>query len=196
VTRDLAGGSAPDNPVGAGSDRPLRPADAGGLAWADVAAGACVVVLGGVALWQALVIPASPIYAQVGPKLVPFVVAGGLLLLGAGLVYEALRGGWSHELEDVRDAPPVNWRAFGLLLAGLAANLLLIGPFGFSLAATVQYVLVAAAFGSRRFVRDAVLALVLTLAVWFLFVEALGVNIGAGVLEGLVLQALGREAPA
>jgi putative tricarboxylic transport membrane protein len=198
VSRGVAAG-APDKLIGAGAgagpDRPLPPGGAG-LAWPDVAAAICVVALGGVTLWQALVIPTSPIYAQVGPKVVPFAVAGGLLLLGAGLVYEALRGGWSHEMEEVRDAPPVNWRAFTLLLAGLAANLLLIGPLGFSFAATVQYVLVAAAFGSRRFLRDAALALVLTLAVWFLFVELLGVNIGAGLLEGLVLQALGREAPA
>jgi putative tricarboxylic transport membrane protein len=33
----------------------------------------------------------------------------------------------------------------------------------------------------------------LCLAVWFLFVEALGVNIGAGLLEGFILQWLGRE---
>lgn len=177
-------------------EHPPRAAAGAVPAWPDAVVGLCVVALGGVALWQALVIPASPIYAQVGPKAVPFAVAGGLLLLGAGLTYAALRGGWSRDLEELQDAPPVNWRAFTLLLAGLAANLLLIGPFGFSLAATVQYVLVAAAFGSRRFLRDAVLALVLTLAVWFLFVEALGVNIGAGVLEGLVLQALGREPPA
>jgi putative tricarboxylic transport membrane protein len=202
VTRGSAApGGAPDNPAIAGAgerEGGRRPPDAAaGLAWPDVAAGLAVVALGGVTLWQALVIPESPIYAQVGPKAVPFVVAGGLLLLGAGLVYQALRGGgWSHELEEVREAPPVNWRAFGLLLAGLLANLLLIVPLGFSLAATVQYVLVAAAFGSRRFVRDAAVALVLTLAVWFLFVELLGVNIGAGVLEGLVLRALGREPPA
>jgi len=163
--------------------------------WPDLAAGLCVVALAGVALLGALAIPVSPIYAQVGPKAVPFAVAGGLLLLGAGLVYQALRGGWSHGMEEVRDAPPVNARAFLLLLAGLAANLLLIGPFGFSLAATVQFALVAAAFGSRRFLRDAAIALLLTLAVWFLFVELLGVNIGAGVLEGLVLRALGREVP-
>jgi putative tricarboxylic transport membrane protein len=198
VSRVVAG--APDNPIvseavaGQGPHRPPRQDT--GLPWPDIAAGLCVVALGGIALWQALVIPTSPIYAQVGPKAVPFVVAGGLLLLGAGLVYEALRGGWSHELEDVQDAPPINWRAFALLLAGLAANLFLIGPLGFSVAATVQYVLVAAAFGSRRFLRDAALALVLTLAVWFLFVELLGVNIGAGLLEGLVLRALGREVPA
>ena len=162
-------------------------------AGSDLAVGGFVLLLGALALWQTSVIPASPIYAQVGPKAVPYVVGAGLLALGAGLVANALRGGWSHTLEEVQEAPPTNWRALGLLLAGLAANLVLIGPLGFSIAASAQFVLVAAAFGSRRLLRDLVLALVLTLLVWFLFVELLGVNIGAGVLEGLVLRALGQE---
>lgn len=163
--------------------------------WPDLLVGLFVLFLGGLTLWQAMVIPVSPIYAQVGPKAVPYVVAGGLLLLGAGLVYVALRGGWSWQLEEVQQAPPANWRALTLTGAGLVANLALIGPLGFSIAATAQFVLVAAAFGSRRFFRDLVIALVLTLAVWFGFVEVLGVNIGAGVLEGLVLRALGQEMP-
>jgi putative tricarboxylic transport membrane protein len=159
----------------------------------DLLVGGFVVLLGALALWQASVIPTSPIYAQVGPKAVPYGVGAGLLALGVGLLASALRGGWSHGLEEVRGAPPINWRALGLLLAGLAANLVLIGPFGFSIAASAQFVLVAAAFGSRRLLRDLVVALVLTLVVWFGFVEVLGVNIGAGVLEGLVLRALGQD---
>ncbi|MDB5374820.1 MAG: tripartite tricarboxylate transporter TctB family protein [Belnapia sp.] len=159
----------------------------------DLLVGLFVLLLGVLTLWQASVIPDSPIYAQVGPKPVPYGVGAGLLALGVGLLASALRGGWSHGLEDVQEAPPTNWRALGLLLAGLAANLVLIGPLGFSFAATVQFVLVAAAFGSRRPLRDLVLALVLTLLVWFGFVEVLGVNIGAGLLEGLVLRFFGLE---
>jgi putative tricarboxylic transport membrane protein len=156
----------------------------------DVMVGGFVLLLGILALWQTSIIPTSPIYAQVGPKAVPYVVGAGLLALGVALLASALRGGWSHALEEVQEAPPTNWRALSLLLAGLAANLVLIGPFGFSLAATVQFVLVAAAFGSRRLLRDLLLALV----VWFGFVQVLGVNIGAGLLEGLVLRALGMDA--
>lgn len=161
----------------------------------DLLVGLFVLGLGLLVLWQAAVIPASPIYAQVGPKAVPFFVAGGLLLLGAGLTLAALRGGWSQGLEDMQAAAPTNRRALALLGGGLAVNLALIGPFGFALAATAQFVLVAAAFGSRRPLRDLAVALVLTLAAWFGFVEVLGVNIGAGVLEGLLLRALGREVP-
>jgi putative tricarboxylic transport membrane protein len=161
----------------------------------DFAVGIFVVLLGALALWQAAVIPVSPIYAQVGPKLIPFLVSAGLLALGVGLCVSAWRGGWSAALEEVQDAPPTNWRALGLLLGGLAVNLVLIGPLGFSLAASAQFVLVAAAFGSRNMLRDLLVALVLTLVVWFGFVEGLGVNIGAGVLERAILAALGRDIP-
>ncbi len=162
---------------------------------ADLGVGAFVLGLGGLALWQAAAIPASPLYSQVGPKLVPYGVAGVLAALGVGLCAQALRGGWSRGLEEVQAAPPTNWRALMLLGAGLLANLVLIGPLGFSLAASVQFVLVAAAFGSRRLGRDAVLALLLCLGAWFGFVQLLGVNIGAGLLEGAILRALGQEVP-
>lgn len=165
--------------------------DAPSSLWPDLWVGVFVLLLGALALWQAMVIPVTPLYGQVGPKAVPFVVAGGLIVLGGCLLFVALRGGWSWALEDV-DQPP-NMRALSLLGAGLLANIALIGFFGFSLAATAQFVLVAAAFGSRSLLRDVLLALVLTLAVWFLFVEALGVNIGAGLLERAVLTLLGRE---
>lgn len=161
--------------------------------WPDLWVGVFVLLLGALALWQAMAIPVTPLYGQVGPKAVPFVVAGGLILLGGCLLFVALRGGWSWTLDEV-DEPP-NMRALMLLGAGLLANLALIGVFGFSVAATAQFVLVAAAFGSRSLLRDLVLALVLTLAVWFLFVEALGVNIGAGLLEQGVLKLMGREIP-
>jgi putative tricarboxylic transport membrane protein len=159
----------------------------------DLLAGLFVLGFGLVGFWQAGAIPVSPLYAQVGPKAVPYVVASGMTVLGGLLVLAALRGGWSASLADVVEAGPANMRALGLLGAGLLANLLLIVPAGFSIAASAQFVLVAAAFGSRSMARDLLIGLPLTLLVWFLFVQGLGVNIGAGLLEGLVLRLLGRE---
>lgn len=151
-----------------------------------------VLGLGLVGFWQAGAIPVSPLYAQVGPKVVPYAVAVGMSVLGVLLVLAALRGGWSAGIAEVAEAGPPNLRALGLLGAGLLANLLLIGPAGFSIAASAQFVLVAAAFGSRSMARDLLIALPLTLLVWFLFVQGLGVNIGAGLLEGVVLRLLGQ----
>jgi putative tricarboxylic transport membrane protein len=156
---------------------------------ADLGAALFVLGLGGVTVWQTLAIPVSPLYAQVGPKLVPWLVAGALLLLGAGLTLSALRGGWSRDLPEVAGAPPANLKALGLLLAGLLANVALIEAFGFTVAATAQFVLVAAAFGSRAHGRNLILAFAVSLGAYALFVKLLGVNIGAGLVEGLVFGA-------
>lgn len=163
--------------------------------WPDVLVGLFVMLIGAVALWQAAVIPASPLYAQVGPRIVPYAVGAAMLALGGGLLLVALRGGWSRDLAEQTAAPPVNARAALLMAAGLGANLLLIGIAGFAIAATAQFVLVAAAFGSRRPLRDIGIGAVLSLGAFFLFVEALGVNIGAGLAEGAILRLLGRETP-
>jgi putative tricarboxylic transport membrane protein len=156
---------------------------------ADLGAGLFVLGLGLVGVWQALAIPVSPLYAQVGPKLVPWLVAAGLLVLGLLLTLHATRGGWSRGIEDLQDAPPANLRALGLMLAGLLANLALIVPFGFTVAASAQFVLVAAAFGSRAHLRNLGIAFVVALSAYAVFVKVLGVNIGAGVVEGLVFGA-------
>ncbi|HEY4253801.1 MAG TPA: tripartite tricarboxylate transporter TctB family protein [Roseomonas sp.] len=152
----------------------------------DLGAGAFVLLLGLLGFWQAAVIQASPLYAQVGPTAIPYVVATGLVLIGAGLVAAALRGGWSSEMEEVVEAPPANWRALAFLAAGLLANLALIDWLGFVIAATIQFALVCAAFGSRRLLRDIAAGLAVTLGAYLFFSHALGVNIGAGILEGLI----------
>lgn len=153
---------------------------------ADLCAGLFVLGLGAIGAWQALVIPTSPIYAQVGPKLVPWLIAAALLILGGLLTASALRGGWSRDIEESQGDAPVNLRALGLLLAGLLANLLLIVPFGFTVAATAQFVLVAAAFGSRAHLRNLGIAFAVSLGAYTLFVKLLGVTIGAGLVEGLI----------
>ena len=81
------------------------------------------------------------------------------------------------------------------LAANTGCSLHLIEPLGFSIAAAIQFVCTARAFGSQSMLRDAAIALAVSLAAFFLFVEALGVNIGAGLLEGAILRLLGQEVP-
>ncbi|HWL80786.1 MAG TPA: tripartite tricarboxylate transporter TctB family protein [Roseomonas sp.] len=152
----------------------------------DLAVGLFVVLLGLLCIWQAAVIPVSPLYAQVGPKFMPYLVGALVTAVGLGLTAVALRGGWSRDLEEVAEAPPTNWRALGLLGAGLLVNLLLIDSLGFVFAATAQFVLVAAAFGSRRPGRDLLIGIIVTFGAFLAFDKLLGVNIGAGILEGIL----------
>src|SRR3954467_2325971 len=99
-----------------------------------------VLVLAGVIYWQAVSIPVSPIYAQVGPTIVPLITAIGLGLLGLFLLLSALRGGW--QLEEEKEITP-DYPALVWISAGLVLNVLLIGVAGFTLASIVMFVCVA-----------------------------------------------------
>ena len=144
-----------------------------------------VLALAGVVYWQSASIPVSPIFAKVGPTVVPYLIAAVLAALGALLVLSAVRGGWQplEEKESTPDRAALAWIA-----AGLAFNAVLIGPLGFTLASTLMFTCVARGFGSQRPARDAALGLVMALASYFGFAKVLGINIGAGLVE----NALGR----
>ena len=61
--------------------------------------GAGVLALAAVMRWQTLAIPVSPIYAQVGPTVVPIITALALGMLGILLLIAAWQGGWQPEEE-------------------------------------------------------------------------------------------------
>lgn len=162
--------------------RPL-PAARPPLAWPELLIGLGLLALAGLAAWQTATIPVSPMYAKVGPTFFPYLTAAGLGTLSLLLLLAALRGGWQPVEEK---AIRVEWRGAAFVAAGLVANLLLIGPLGFTTASVALFVLVCHGFGSRAPVRDALIGVVLALAAYFGFARALGVDIGAGPLERLL----------
>ena len=147
-----------------------------------------VLVLAAVVFWQTAAIPVSPIYAKVGPTVVPLIAALGLGVLGLILMVEALRGGWQSEAERnlAIDHAALMWIGAGLIL-----NVVLIGSAGFTLASTVLFVCVARAFESRNIVRDGAVAIVFALAAYFGFARTLGIDIGGGLIEGAIENVLG-----
>ncbi|WP_188409213.1 tripartite tricarboxylate transporter TctB family protein [Agaricicola taiwanensis] len=137
----------------------------------------------GIAIWQVVAIPVSPMYSKVGPTVFPYMTSAGLVLLSLLLLISAVRGGWQPQEE--KDTA-VHWRSVLFVAAGLLANVVLIKPLGFTAASVVLFVLVCHGFGSRRPGRDALIGLVLSLAVYFGFAKALGVSIGSGFIENLL----------
>lgn len=147
----------------------------------EVAAAGALVVIALGALWQTAVIPTSPIYARVGPTLFPWIASSGLLVIAVLLLVQALRTGFG-----VEESLTVDWRSLAWVAAGLAANAALIGTAGFVFAATALFACVARGFGSTHFLRDAAIGLFIALGSYYGFEKLLGVNIGAGILEGLI----------
>lgn len=142
-----------------------------------------VAALGVFVGWDTVRLPSPPTYAQVGPKLFPFIVAGHLVAIGLALVVQA------HTRE--RHAPPLvqgplDRSALALVSGGLVAQMLLLEPLGFWLASALLFVIVARAFGSRRLLWDAALGLGLGVAAQIGFVKGLGLTLPAGVLAGVL----------
>jgi hypothetical protein len=79
----------------------------------------------------------------------------------------------------------VDWKPLGWIALALALNLALLERAGFVIAASVQFWLVARAFHSTKPVRDAVVALGLSLVVYYAFSEGLGLNLPPGFLGEL-----------
>jgi putative tricarboxylic transport membrane protein len=147
------------------------------------------VAFGLLVIWQTTAIRVAPIYATVGPRTIPFIVGAGLVLTGLWLAVEALSGrttAGSAESEDVDLSLPTDWRTVGLLALVLIVYLLLIERAGFVIASTVLFAGAAAAMGSRRYVRDTVIGVLLALALYLIFNRGLGLNLPAGVLAGIV----------
>jgi len=124
----------------------------------------------------------------VGPRTVPFVVAGLLLVCSVGLAVNVLRGGHgeAEEGEDVDLTAPTEWRVVLPLVGAFLANVLLIDLLGWVISGALLFWGSSWALGSRHPVRDAVISLALSLATFYGFYLGLGIMLPAGVLEGVL----------
>jgi len=156
---------------------------------AEIALSLGVLALGiGVALVTAG-LPSEGGYAGIGPNFIPAVVAGGILLVGAWLAFEAFTGGWRNAPPDdpaARGEHAFNGAAFGWISAGLFIHMALIGWAGFVVAGVVLFACVARGLGSARPVRDLAIGLALSIAIFAFFVKLLNVNLPAGWLRPLL----------
>jgi putative tricarboxylic transport membrane protein len=143
-----------------------------------------LVALGSFVIYETQSIAETQGYAQIGPRLFPYLIGVGLTLCGAVLGWHAISGGWRHvPLDEAHEAP--DWMAFGVISAGVVLHMLVIGWAGFIIASTLLFVLIARGFGSRKPVRDAIIAVVLAVVVFFLFTKGLGLNLPKGPFEGV-----------
>ena len=147
------------------------------------------IVFGILIVWQTTLIRLTPAYSKVGPRVIPYIVGAGLVIVGAWLAYEALTGRaatGTAESEDADPTLPTDWRCIGLLALALIAYLFLIEPAGFIIASAVLFAWAAIAMGSRRYARDIVIGILLATALYLLFNRGLGLSLPAGILEGIV----------
>lgn len=152
------------------------------LAIAETLIGLGVAALGVFIAVETSQIATAPAYAKVPPGAIPYLVGGCLILLGLLFALQA----WRAAAPAVAPAGPADWQALAAIGVGLVAQMLLIERAGFIIAAAVLFVCVAFGFGSRRFLRDVVIAILLAIVVYIGFTRGLRVPLPAGLFAGLL----------
>ena len=125
---------------------------------------------------------------SIGPRFFPTVVGVLLCLVGSWLLVDVLRGGHGdmEAAEDIDLSRTSDWRTLALLSAVFLAHAALLELLGFAIAGALLFFGIAASLGSRRWLRDAAVSVVLATAVYVVFARLLGVGLPAGLLEGVL----------
>ncbi len=124
----------------------------------------------------------------VGPKAVPYVVGAMLLLTAVLLAVDVLRGGHgeAESGEDIDLEHGVDWRGLGLLVLVFLCTSLAIPYAGFPIAGAALFWGTSVVLGSRRWLWDPVIAVVVAFGCYLVFTSSLGIALPAGVLEGVL----------
>ncbi len=146
---------------------------------APVVFGVVVLAVGVVLLWQGWAVPGD--FEPRGPRFMPVILAVGWILLAAAYLagaVAALAGRRSGTASERLDHP---LRVLALVVA-LIAYAYLISPLGYLISTSVLFAVSAAIMGSRNHIRDAIVAVGLTVAVYYLFSRGLSIYLPPGVL--------------
>lgn len=150
---------------------------------AGIVAGLLLAITGVLIAWSTSQMRVPPMHAKVGPQIFPYFAAAALIVAGACFVAQALR---NSPDKLAADTAGTEWLSLGVIVAGFVLQILLITTLGFILSSTMLFVAVAIGFGSRRYLRDVIVALLLSSAAYFTFTRLLDLQLPAGVLGGLI----------
>ncbi len=145
--------------------------------------------LGVLVIVSALLLPESRIArGPVGPGAIPILVGTLLVVVAAFLALDVWRGGRGEPEggEDIELTGRSDWRTVAILVVAFLSNAFLIEPLGWPISGAILFWGCAFALGSRHYVRDAIIAVVLGVGSWYLFVLGLGTSLPVGILEGIL----------
>ncbi len=148
----------------------------------QLAVAAAVFLLGILMVLGTMQLPEATGYAKVGPRLMPSIVSGGLIILGLILLKEAIISGFKDVDEGAAAANPTLWIAFAWISGAMIVNGFLMVPAGFIIAGTIMFVMAARGFGSARWLQNALVGAVLAAITYSFFNYGLGLNLPRGLL--------------
>ncbi|MFG2055580.1 tripartite tricarboxylate transporter TctB family protein [Micromonospora sp. NPDC048930] len=151
---------------------------------------AFLALVGGLVIFDATTRVGSAINTAdpIGPKPVPILLGVLLLVIAAIYAVDVARGGAGEPEagEDVDLTLPIDWRTVLLLIGAFLVNAVLIDRLGWVISGTILFWGSAYALGNRHYVRNLLIAVALSLITFYTFAIGLGVDLPAGVLQGIL----------
>ena len=177
----------PDEPTGRSAGE--RPREERKPDYAQYLVVAVLALVGGFLVYSAATLPAG--FAKVdpvGPKFFPMVLGVAALVLAVILAIAIPRGskGEADAGEDIDPDSPSDWRTVGLLVALFVAMILLVNPLGWVIMSTLFFGSAATILGSKHYVRNFLIGLILALTSFYAFYSGLGIPLPAGILDGIL----------
>jgi len=160
-----------------------RAASPGELVFGLGVAGLGVLALVGA---RSIVVPIST--GALGPRVLPYLVGGAMVLAGLAVVVDLLRGrsGGAEQGEDIDLETRTDWLTVGKLVGLIGVHVVLITPLGWPVAAAVLFTGAAWTFGARPRLRAALIGVGLAFVLQLAFAGGLGVSLPPGpLLEGV-----------
>src|SRR5690606_37764547 len=142
-----------------------------------------LIALAAVIVYDAANMQLPPNYAAYGPQIFPYLSSAALVAAGLFFLWQTAAGRPSAMREDT-DRPA--WKGVIAISAGLLAQVLLIQPLRFAISAALLFFWVAWGCSSRRHGRDAIVAILLSLATYLVFTKLLNLQLPPGLLKGVI----------
>ena len=139
--------------------------------------GAGLVLLAAAVAYETAHLTVGFSYDKVGPRTFPYLIAAGLFLSGVSILVAAMSAAPSRQAPERHD-----WLAIGLISAALLLQMFFIRAVGWIPCATIGFMIVAWAFGSRRVVVSLVFGALFATATFVVFNYGLGLHLPVGSL--------------
>ncbi|GAB3523751.1 tripartite tricarboxylate transporter TctB family protein [Arthrobacter monumenti] len=146
---------------------------------------AAVIILGAaVVLFDAFRIASEGGFGPQQPGFFPVIVGIGLMGFGiAFLVRTTLKPDYDLREQAAEEHADTHWRTLWTVIVGLVIYAYVLEPIGYIPATAIFFVAIAWVGGSRKWIRDIIVAVLFSVAVYFFFTEVLGVRLPAGLME-------------
>jgi putative tricarboxylic transport membrane protein len=147
---------------------------------AGVLIGLGLLIAAAVIGFDAMNMRIPPVHAKVGPRVFPTLVSCGFVFAGLLTLLSVKRGDFPEAEGDT------DWRAVLIIAAGLILQLNMMRPLGFIPAGIVLFMTVAIGFGSKAYLRDLLIAIVMVTVTYIGFTRLLGLQLPPGIFKGLL----------